>query len=284
MTFEEQALAWVEDRYSVGAITRTTAENYTQAIRLCGDHVGAVGASEVTPQMLTRWLGDMRRRGCSDGTLATRLAAIRSFYRWAIVEQIVDVNPCDRVPTPRPPKHVPRDIDRADAEAVIAWASAHDQRAHVIILLAERMLLRRAEIAGLRVQAVNLRSMELVADGKGRRQRKLPIPTSVQQPLIDWISQLPDGEAWVFPSQRGTGPITAKQLGRIVSAAGAAALPHLKPTTHQYRHTGAVRVLKKTGNVETTRQALGHANLSTTSRYLGADTSGLRDAMEDPDV
>lgn len=286
--FHDTAERWIEQRFAVGDISERTAKSYRESLNLFSQHAGQDTAlADVTPTMILSWLGDMRRRkrngdtgGCSNGTLYTRLTALRSFFRWAVVtEGLIDVNPCDRVPNPKLKKSVPRDLDPQDVMTVLA--KVDDGRTRLMILLAVHMGLRRAEIAGLRAEMVNLRRRELVADGKGNRERKLPVPAEVLEPLTAWMAGLPDGCEWVFPSRLG-GHITPRTVGGLVGKAGQLALKRSKrrATTHAYRHTAAVEVLRSTGNVRTVQQMLGHANLATTSRYLGSDVSGLREAMD----
>ncbi len=278
--FNDTAQAWVAERFAIGDISEETAKSYALSLRLLARHTGPVDTADVTTAMILAWLGDMRRRGCGNGTLYTRLTAVRSFFKWKVIrEGTLDINPCDRVPNPKLKRSVPRDLDPQDVGAVLT--TAKDRRVQLMVLLAVQLGLRRAEIAKLRTDAVNLRRRELVADGKGSRERKLPIPAEVFDALSAWIEGLPDGCEWVFPSRRG-GHIVPRTVGQLVGDAGRAALRQKKrkATTHQYRHTAAVEVLRATGNVRTVQQMLGHANLATTSRYLGSDTSGLREAME----
>jgi integrase/recombinase XerC len=276
MMLHHAAEEWLTERLGDGDISKATHQSYESSMRLFVRNVGGVQIADVTPAMIRTWTSSMRMRGNEPATIYNRLTALRSFYRWCYRREYVTANPCDAVANPKLTKNQQvRNLDQYEVETVLS--SIDDKATRLIVLLGLYCGLRRAEIAGLQTDYVNLRTKQLVVLGKGNRQRTLPIPAGLVPDLTDWMGTCA-GVRWVFPSRKGD-HLHPATVGRMVSDAARSALGK-RCTLHQFRHTAAVDVLTATHDVAIVQQMLGHSNIATTNRYIGKVTTHLADAME----
>lgn len=150
--------------------------------------------------------------------------------------------------------------------------------------------------AGLRVsEVVSLRTDQLeatpaggeivVRDGKGGVDRRLGIGRELRSDLEEWMERLEEEypeSPWLFPTRNGK-HVRRNHLFRTVKrAAERAELPEaglISP--HTLRHSFATRWLRRGGNLEALRRALGHADLRTTQEYLNLLDDEHVEAMQD---
>ena len=223
-------------------------------------------------------------RGCSPRTRNTRLAAIRTFYRYCLLRHPEHAATIERVLEIGPKRHeraLVTYLTEAELDALIdapdrsSWTGRRD---HAIIVLLAQTGLRASEVTGLGCGDIHLGTGAHVATtGKGRKQRITPLTKDTQAVLRAWLAERGGQPAApVFPTSTGT-PLTRKALaGRIAKHAatageGCESLSAKTITPHVLRHTAAMRLLH--ANVDTTVIAmwLGHEQVETTQMYLHAD-------------
>jgi integrase len=202
----------------------------------------------VTEDQLTIF---MAHDGWLPETRKSARAALAGFYKWAYEHGRMDHNPADRLPKIKVPDASPRP---APDEALDAALERSDSRTRLMLLLAARGGLRRAEIAALHTSHVE--GSMLRVRGKGGKVRSVPLHPEV----ADFLKGLPEG--YVFPGQDG-GHLSPDRVGRVMSDA-------LGPgwTAHTLRHRFATRGYQTSGgDIFTMQQLLGHSSSDTTRRY-----------------
>lgn len=223
-------------------------------------------------------------RGNGARTRNLRLAAIRSFFRFAASREPAHAAVIQRV-LAIPQKRFDRDLvtflSRTEVEAVLAapdgatWLGRRDQ---ALLLVAVRTGLRVSELTGLRVEDCVLGvGAHIRCHGKGRKERCTPIDRETGRVLRAWIknsgAQTSD---FVFPSRRRTRLSTdaverllEKHLEAASRTCASLALKHVTP--HVLRHTTAVHLLEAGVDRAVIALWLGHEGVETTQIYLDAD-------------
>ena len=137
--------------------------------------------------------------------------------------------------------------------------------------------LRASELGNLKVRDIDFQAeLITVREGKGGKDRVIPLHPQLSEWLHEWLSGSVDG--YVFLSQQGN-PISTRTLNNIVRKyAKRAGIPAELAHPHTFRHTFAVQCLKAGMNLRTVQKMLGHASLTTTQIYL--DVTG-EDIKED---
>jgi integrase/recombinase XerD len=223
-------------------------------------------------------------RGCSPRTRNTRLAAIRTFYRYCLLRHPEHAATIDRVLQIGPKRHeraLVTYLTEPELDAIIdapdrsTWTGRRD---HAIIILLAQTGLRASELTGLACGDIHLGTgAHATTTGKGRKQRITPLTKETSATLRSWLVERggqPD--APLFPTSTGS-PLTRKALARRITKHAAHAAEHCPSLTaktitpHVLRHTAAMRLLH--AGVDTTVIALwlGHEQVDTTQMYLHAD-------------
>jgi site-specific recombinase XerD len=250
--------------------------------------------------------------GRSRTSVAQRLAAIRSFYRFAARHELCAGDPWGAISTPRQPKRLPQVLETREVEQLLAviddeaaQAAAGTSRAPVLtaaLVLRDRALVETAYAAGLRISelasaslgSVDLRRGEIRVIGKGRKERigllGRPARAAIAEYLEDGrpillarrtaVSAGSDGPPEVFLNQRGA-PLGVRglrfRLDRLRQRAG---LP-LGVSPHTLRHSFATHLLDGGADLRVVQELLGHESLATTQIYTHVSGARLRSAYLD---
>jgi site-specific recombinase XerD len=234
-----------------------------------------------------------QERGCSARTRNTRLAAIRSLFRYAALRHPEHAQTIERVLAIPPKRHERALVTFLTEEEIDALLAAPDRstwtgrRDHAIIMLAAQTGLRASELTGLDRADVHLGTGAHVSClGKGRKQRITPLTQTTIAVLRTWLKERA-GEQHdpLFPTSTGRrlsrDALERRLAKHTTNAAGSCpSLGGKKVTPHVLRHTAAMRLLH--ADVDTTVIALwlGHEKAETTQIYLHADLALKEQALE----
>lgn len=200
---------------------------------------------------------------------ATRRAArsaLTTFFAWARKMGHRADDPAMDTASVRVPMGAPKPCPEQVLEHALATA---DPRARLAILLGAYAGLRRAEIAGLHANMIDLAAGTLRITGKGGRTRVVPIADALVAELTIAVAK----GGYLFPGQHN-GHLSPTSLARLVS-------PLLGEgySTHALRHRFATRVFSGSRNLRATQELLGHASIATTERYTAVTDSERREAV-----
>ena len=223
-------------------------------------------------------------RGNTARSRNVRLAAIRSFFRYADLQEPEHAGPIQRVLAMPNKRFERRPIDflvRPEIDALLGapdrstWAGRRD---HALLLVAVETGLRCSELTGLRIESLVLgRGAYVRCHGKGRKERCTPLRKSTVGVLRGWLrEQAGSPSDPLFPNARG-GRLSPDGLEYIVAKHAAAArqscasLERKRVTPHVLRHTAAMELLKAGVDRAVIALCLGHESIETTQMYLDAD-------------
>jgi integrase/recombinase XerD len=185
----------------------------------------------------------------------------------------------------RKPKKLPVFLDDDEPEKLLAATETYRDRLLLLVLL--RCGLRNSELRHLRVEHLDFAGRRLwVREGKGARDRCLPIPKDLTRPLRGWLAGRKSG--YVFPSPRcrdNEMPLSARMLQMLfkrlaVKAALPRALEPRRVRPHAFRHTSISRLLDSGANVHVVRDFAGHSSLATTDTYSHTNMRQLAEAVD----
>jgi integrase/recombinase XerC len=265
-----------------------TLRNYASDLRQFARFllVSGLASSPLDPASLSSdavraYLEWLDRKGGKHTSLARKLAAIRSFYRFLIRRGLVTGNPVEGLRTPKQPRRLPRVLTKDDADALMSFPNGH-----TIGSLRDRAILETLYSTGARVsEAVLLNVGDVHASeglvrlqGKGRKERIVPIGTVALDAIRCYRASLPGHPAPVaspalFCNRRG-GRLTSRSVARIV-ARYSSRLASGSVSPHTLRHSFATHLLDEGADLRAIQEMLGHASLSTTQRYTHVATDQL---------
>ena len=253
----------------------------------------ALRLEQLDAELISAFLQDLEeRRRNSPDTRNTRLAAIRSFFRFLehrrpdALEQIRRVL---AIPFKRTTARLVPYLAQDQAQALLDApdpATRKGIRDRAMLHLAVCNGLRVSELTGLCTTDVALPSMTVRIQGKGRRERVLPLWKATARALRAWLAvrgtlAVPE----LFVNARGQ-PMSRWGLAYVLrrhKRSASQKCPSLlkkRVSPHVLRHTSAMAVLQSTHDIRKVSLWLGHSNLATTEVYTRADPTEKLEAIE----
>ena len=282
-------------------VSPRTIEAYRDALRLLFAYAESdlkklptdLILEDLNAPFILRFLDSLEKtRGNSVRTRNARLAAIKSFLRYAASRDIAALSVLQRslaVPTKRCDKPLLGFLSREEVDALLAvcdrstWSGERD---HVLLSLAYNTGARVSELVGLTLEDVTLAGTTSVRIlGKGRKLRQVPLWKSTATLLRRWIERL-QGNARdpVFPNRWGK-PLTRSGVDkrlRVIVKVASTKCPSLigrRISAHTMRHSTAMHMLQAGVDVTSIALWLGHASPTTTHGYVEADLTMKQKAL-----
>lgn len=235
-------------------------------LRRVEGHLGVplLGASRVE---LEAWW-DARLEEVSARSASIELANVRAWYQWAVTFEHRADDPTGRIRRPRYQRCLPRPIPEPDLVLALDHAP---ERVRPMLLLAAYAGLRACEIAGLRGEHLSDEAV-FVADGKGGRQRIVPMHPKVAAELV------PARSGWVFPHLDGrAGPVRPHRVSHLCNGyLHAIGLPQ---TLHQLRHRFGTETYRACSDIRVVQELMGHADPATTAGYAAHSVARAAEAV-----
>jgi integrase/recombinase XerD len=282
-------------------VSQHTIRAYRDTIRMlvafaaerAGTAASALTFEDINHKTVGAFLDHLERdRGCSPRTRNARLAAIRSFYRYAALEHPEHAATIERglaIPLKRTDRPLVTWLTKPELEALLAapdqrtWTGRRD---HAMILLGAQTGLRASELTKVRIGDITLGTGAHVQTvGKGRRERVTPLTDTTVTTVRAWLKERGGMPADpLFPTRTG-GMLTRDALARrlakyaTIAADTCPSLASKTVTPHVLRHTAAMRLLHAKVDSSMIALWLGHAEIQTTQVYLHADLALKEQAL-----
>ncbi|EPT9255880.1 tyrosine recombinase XerC [Vibrio alginolyticus] len=265
-----------------------TQRNYKQQLETMAQHLAEMGLkdwSQVDAGWVRQLAGKGMREGMKASSLATRLSSLRSFFDFLILRGEMSANPAKGVSAPRKKRPLPKNLD-VDEVSQLLEVNEDDPLAVRDRAMMELMYgagLRLAELVGVDVRDVQLRSGELRVIGKGDKERKVPFSGMATEWVGKWLRVRDDlaapGEPALFVSKLGT-RISHRSVQKRMAEWGQkqSVASHISP--HKLRHSFATHMLESSNNLRAVQELLGHENISTTQIYTHLDFQHLAQAYD----
>jgi len=281
-----KALAGFDEALKAHGLAESTRRAYGFDLEDFASLAEGQGATPtaVRYRLLRRYTAQLSEQGLSPTTIARKLAAIRTFYRYMVEREELAANPADLVSSPKRPRTLPRSLKKDEVAALLDRIPAGgplDLRDRAMFELAYSCGLRCQEIVDLDVESIDFDAEELRVLGKGSKTRVLPIGEPAQRAVERYLghgrpklaSEPCDPALFVSKSGRRLHPSDVRRrLAAWLRHAGLAA--GISP--HALRHSFATHMLEGGADLRTIQELLGHASVSTTQVYTWVESSRLR--------
>lgn len=244
-----------------------------------------LAVEDLDVELVADFLSDIEtRRGNSARSRNTRLAGIRSFFRFVAMSEPRFMLHCQKILAMPGKRYVRRTVEFLDRDEIDALLAAPDRstwvgrRDHAILLVALQAGLRASELLGLRRCDIVLgTSAYLRCEGKGRKQRSTPLRRETVKVLEAWLKERKGADTVpLFPSIRGA-RLSRDALEDIVrrhvliASRSCPSLIDKKVSPHVLRHSTAMELLHHGVDQTVIALWLGHENVETTQVYVHAD-------------
>ncbi|QCB44834.1 site-specific tyrosine recombinase XerD [Hydrogenophaga sp. PAMC20947] len=277
---QAQAEAFTDALWLEEGLSRNTLDAYRRDLVLLGDWLAGQGLrlSEARESDLNGYFA-ARHAQTRATTANRRLTVFKRYFRWALRERQIEVDPTLRLSAARQPMRVPKSLSEAQVEALLAapdTTTPLGQRDRAMLELMYASGLRVSELVTLKTFHVGHNEHVLRVMGKGNKERLVPFGEVAGQWLRLWLTEgRPDVLAGrqsedLFVTARGSR--AGEAMSRVMFwslvkkyAAQAGITAPLSP--HTLRHAFATHLLNHGADLRAVQMLLGHADISTTTIY-----------------
>ncbi|MBE6283236.1 MAG: tyrosine recombinase XerD [Mediterranea massiliensis] len=243
-----------------------------------------IGLLDATLDDLQHFAASLHDVGIHARSQARIISGIKSFYHFLAITDVQEVDPSELLEGPKIGKYLPSVLTIEEIDAMIDAIDLSKPEGHRNRAILETLYscgLRVSELCELRISNLFLKEGFIKVEGKGRKQRLVPISPKAIKDLNNWFAQRsrwrikPGFEDYVFLARWGNG------IGRIMIfhlikelAEKVGIQKNISP--HTFRHSFATHLLEGGANLRAIQCMLGHESIAATEIYMHIDRSMLR--------
>ena len=255
-----------------------TAQTYEEALEEFESYITfrdeGLSLGDIDTDIIRDWMESLMDKGNSASTINKKLSALRSFYRFALKRKLVTRDPAHCIDGPKKSKPLPQFLREGEMDRLLddlEWSDDYNNvRARTILILFYETGLRRSELVGLDDKDVDYDAAQLKVTGKRNKQRIVPFGAELAEQLKGYqaVRREKFGETCgaMFLSDKGE-RISGEQVYLIVRKYLSMVTSLKKRSPHVLRHTFATAMLNNGAGLESIKNLLGHASVSTTEIY-----------------
>ena len=244
--------------------------------------------SQVPPSVMSELMAYLNDLGLESTSQARTLSGLKTFYRYLLLEDLIDVAPTDLIEAPRLAKKIPDVLSFDEIERILATIDLSKPQG-----LRDRAILEVLYACGLRVsELINLKRSNLyfhegyiTVVGKGNKERLVPIGEDAMKHLKYYlehvrkrIKTMPEFNNFVFINNRGK-PFSRIWIFLVIKAGAKAAEIEKNVSPHTFRHSFATHLIEGGADLKVVQDLLGHESITTTEIYTHLDTDYLRETV-----
>lgn len=242
--------------------------------------------TNITPEDLDSYIADLRsqrvkyvdhptrpavREPLSPATVAKWVKTLKAFFNWCVQREYLDRSPARYLSNRRPTRIGEGKAARSDEVAEVLAAARYKPRDRAVVWLLVQSGCRAGDVAGLRLDRLDLANHRAVVDGKGGKRRTIHFEAEAAEAIAAWLRVRPEVEhPYVFVSTRGKGPLTSASVSQIVRRLCRTAGLDRTLGAHSLRHYVGMTLARNRVAPAVIQQYLGHSNILTTMGYCAA--------------
>ena len=268
-----------------------TLDSYQRDLRkylqfLQAQNINSFG--QTSRRQITAYLSEQQSKGLAPSTITRSLASIRSFYQYLLKEQIITENPAVELESPKSEKKLPHVLSFQDIELLL-----EQPRTDCIIGMRDKAMLeliyatgiRVSELVSLNLNHANIKMGFLRCDGKGGKERMIPLGSVAIKSLQDYLKYSREKyvknkeEKALFLNQHGN-RLTRQGFWKILKKYVLRAGFNTEITPHTLRHSFATHLLENGADLRSVQEMLGHADISTTQIYTQVTRKKIKEIYD----
>ncbi len=252
-----------------------------------GEPTGLKALERIEVRDMRAWMAQVRQTGVGARSLARKLSAVKSFYRWLAEREGFEPTAVLSTRAPKFQKKLPRPLAEDAATAMLdtvalqsqtPWVAARDV---AVLTLLYGCGLRISEALGLKGRDVPLPDVLRIL-GKGGKERLVPVLQAARDAVEEYLRMCPhpmEPDAALFRGVRG-GALSPRPIQKAMEQTRMQLGLPATATPHAMRHSFATHLLSAGGDLRAIQELLGHASLSTTQAYTAVDTARLMEVYD----
>ncbi|MGM9699349.1 MAG: tyrosine-type recombinase/integrase [Prevotella sp.] len=229
----------------------------------------------VDQDVVREWVESMMDKGNAATSVNRRLSSLRSFYRFAMKRNKVEINPARLVKGPKKARPLPQFVKEADMDRLIdddrLWGEGYKEvLARTIIIMFYETGIRLAELVGLDDTDVDFVNRTVKVTGKRNKQRIVPFGEELATELLRYVeardTEVVRTTTGMFLDPKGR-RVSRDKVEAMVRESLSKVTTMKKRSPHVLRHSYATAMLNNGAGLESVKKLLGHQSLSTTEIY-----------------
>lgn len=229
---------------------------------------------EVNHSIIRSWIVSLMENKISARSVNRKISTLKSFYKFLLREKVLEINPMNKIQSPKNPKRLPVFVEESKMNALIEDVSFSDdfegRRNLLIIELLYSTGMRRIELVNLKETDINFRNSTVKVLGKRNKERLIPLTPEISSLIEEYLEQrnksIQAKDDYLFLTEKGN-HIYPGAVYRIVKGSLEKVTTLAKKSPHVLRHTFATHLLNNGANLNAIKELLGHANLAATQIY-----------------
>lgn len=242
---------------------------------------------DVTLEQLHTFAASLHEYGITPRSQARVLSGVRSFFKFLVLDGVVESDPTELLEWPSLPEHLPvvltlEEIDRIEDSIDLSKAEGARNRAIIEVLFS--CGLRVSELVNMKLSDLYLEDRVLLVRGKGNKERLVPVSNKAIADLKRWffdrnLMKIKPGEDdYVFLNRRGA-HLTRTMILIMVKRQAEEAGIKKTISPHTFRHSFATALLQGGADLRSIQAMLGHEKIDTTLVYTHISNEQLRKAI-----
>lgn len=251
----------------------------------CEKH--AIDPVRATQEDLCAFIYDTFGGGANPRSQSRIISGLHSFYRFLLYNKTIDNDPSELIDMPKREMHLPDVLTVEDIDAMVAQidlSKPEGTRNRAIIEMLYGSGLRVSELVGLTLSHIYREEGYMLIEGKGSKQRLVPISPVADQWFAMWLEDRarldvkPEYVDIAFLNRYGR-QLTRAMIFTIIKQLAAMAGIRKTVSPHTLRHSFATHMLQNGADLRIIQQLLGHEDITTTEIYTHVDVGDLRNAI-----
>lgn len=270
---------FIQERKYLSNVTEATVQWYTHAFKW-------LDTDMPSQEDLKAAVLKMRQKGLKATGCNSAISALNSYVHWVNAGSDVKSSPACKHPKiaelKEPQCVLPTFTDK-QVRLLVGWKpkGQTQRRLHLIVLFLLDTGARIGEILKLRVSDINLDDLLVTLDGKGRKQRVVPMSYELRKAIHRYTMEFNrKPESLLFATSAETELGRRNVLRDVKALCRSLGFTPPRRTLHATRHTFATGYLRRGGNVFALQRVMGHSDLETTKRYAHMTTEDLQAVHE----
>lgn len=292
----EKYLKYLQVERNASKHTITSYQNdLTSFLNFCASQ-DSIPEEKVDVHSITRltirlWLGELSNDGLAKSSIARKVAALRSFFKYCFKRGHIQKNPAHLLVVPKKDKTLPKTVTEEDLDRMfdgIDISTPQGLQDRAILEIFYGTGIRVSELVGLNVTDVDTRSGQVTVLGKGNKQRIIPIGKTAIK-IIEKFKKVrgemfgkrtdSDAKKALFLAASGQ-RIYDRSVRYMVERYLKSASEVTQKSPHVLRHSFATHMLNNGADIRIIKEFLGHANLAATQVYTHTSVERLKNVYQ----
>ena len=247
------------------------------------EHFSETDINSVDSDIIRLWIVSLMEAKISARSVNRKLSTLKSFYKYLLKIDEININPVKKITGPKIPKPIPAFVNTTDMDEILddinfdkSFESLRDQ---IMIELFYATGIRRAELIGLKDTDIDFSNETIQVTGKRNKQRIIPFSDGMKTLLEEYIStrnkEVEAISGYFFVRDNGK-QLYPMLVHRIVND-HLKQVPTLSKTSpHVLRHSFATSMLNNGADINAVKELLGHSSLAATEIYTHTSFEELK--------